>query len=127
MRRTAAALIISLLLAAIFPVHALELETGIIRPFADNILTVTSEDGGLLTIEAINGTVPLENPVTEMRVEGGLQTVRHVAVADIPPIDEIVFQGTVSAGQVGCPHKAGHPADGSVVGYGQQFFRRLPA
>ena len=81
MRRTAAALIISLLLAAIFPVHALELETGIIRPFADNILTVTSEDGGLLTIEAINGTVPLENPVTEMRVEGGTVEIPWTALS----------------------------------------------
>ena len=50
MKRTAAALIISLLLAAVSPVRALELETGMIRPFADNVLTVTSEEGGTIEI-----------------------------------------------------------------------------
>lgn len=80
MKRTAAALIISLLLAAVFPVRALELETGMIRPFADNVLTVTSEDGGLLTIKAVNGTVPLDNLVTDMRVEGGTTEIPWTAL-----------------------------------------------
>ena len=85
MKRTAAALIISLLLAAVFPVRALELETGMIRPFADNVLTVTSEDGGLLTIKAVNGTVPLDNPVTDMRVEGGTIEIPWTALAMTGP------------------------------------------
>ena len=72
MRKTAAAItVILLLIAAAFSSHAVTIEAGRIRPFDDNILTVTSEDGGRLTIEAVSGTIPLENPVTDLPVEGG--------------------------------------------------------
>ena len=70
MKKTAAALaVLLLLLAAAGMASALELKAGTIRPFADNILTVTSEKGGTLTIEAISGTVPLKNPVTKMKIK----------------------------------------------------------
>ena len=72
MKKTAAALaVLLLLLAAAGAASALELKAGTIRPFADNILTVTSEKGGTLTIEAISGTVPLKNPVTKMKIKAG--------------------------------------------------------
>ena len=72
MRRiTVVSAVILLLLAASFSAKAVTIETGRIRSFEDNILTVTSEDGGRLTIEAVSGTIPLENPVTDLPVEGG--------------------------------------------------------
>ena len=72
MRKTAAAItVVLLLIAAAFSASAVTIEAGRIRPFDDNILTVTSEDGGRLTIEAVSGTIPLENPVTNLPVEGG--------------------------------------------------------
>ena len=72
MRKTAAAItVILMLLAAAVSVHAVTIDAGRIRSFDDNILTVTSEDGGRLTIEAVSGSIPLENPVTDLPVEGG--------------------------------------------------------
>ena len=72
MRKTAAAItVILMLLAAAVSAHAVTIDAGRIRSFDDNILTVTSEDGGRLTIEAVSGTIPLENPVTNLPVEGG--------------------------------------------------------
>ena len=71
MRKTAAAFtVILLLIAAAFSASAVTIETGRIRSFDDNILTVTSEDGGKLTIEAVSGTIPLENPVTNLKITG---------------------------------------------------------
>ena len=82
MRKTAAALtVILLLIAAAFSAHAVTIETGRIRPFEDNILTVTSEDGGRLTIEAVSGTIPLDNPVTDMPVEGGTVEIHWNALS----------------------------------------------
>ena len=82
MRKTAAALtVILLLIAAAFSASAVTIETGRIRPFDDNILTVTSEDGGRLTIEAVSGTIPLENPVTDLPVEGGTVEVHWNALS----------------------------------------------
>ncbi len=63
--------VLFLLLTGAVHASAVELKAGRIRSFGDNILTVTSEDGGLLTIEAFSGTVPLENPVTDLQIEGG--------------------------------------------------------
>lgn len=71
MRKTAIALAFLLLLAGAVPAAAVELKADSIRPFAENILTVTSEDGGRLTIEAVSGTIPLENPVTDLRIGPG--------------------------------------------------------
>ena len=71
MKKTAAALAVLLLLALAACASAVELKAGNIRAFDDNILTVTSEEGGRLTIEAISGTVPLENPVTDMKIGPG--------------------------------------------------------
>ena len=72
MKKTAAALaVLILLLAAAGAAPALEMKAGTIRPFADNMLTVTSEKGGTLTIEAVSGTVPLKNPVTKMKIKPG--------------------------------------------------------
>lgn len=64
----AAAVLIFLSTAA---ASALELETGGIRGFDDNRLTVTCEAGGKLTVEAASGTVPLENPVTGLEIPAG--------------------------------------------------------
>ena len=80
MRKTAAVFIVILLLAAVVSAHALTIEAGTIRPFDDNILTVSSDDGGKLTIEAISGTIPLENPVTDLPVEGGTVEVHWDAL-----------------------------------------------
>ena len=63
--------VLLLLLAGTVCASAVEIGTAGIRPFDDNILTVTSEEGGRLTIEAINGTVPIENPVTDLKIEAG--------------------------------------------------------
>jgi len=72
MKKTAVALaVLLLLLAGTISASALELKADKIRPFGDNILTVTSDDGGMLTIEAFSGTIPLENPATDMRIEPG--------------------------------------------------------
>lgn len=60
-----------LILAGTVCASAVELKAGNIRSFDDNILTVTSEEGGILTIEAISGSVPLKNPVQDMPVEAG--------------------------------------------------------
>ena len=72
MKKAAAVLaVLALLLAGAGPARAVELRAEKIRAFAGNILTVESEDGGRLTIEAYDGTIPLKNPVTDLRVEGG--------------------------------------------------------
>ena len=82
MRKTAAAItVILLLIAAAVSAHAVTIEAGRIRPFDDNILTVTSEDGGRLTIEAVSGTIPLENPVTDLPVEGGTVEIHWNALS----------------------------------------------
>ena len=60
-----------LLLAGTVCASAVELTAGTIRAFDSNILQVSSEDGGRLTIEAWNGTLPLKNIVTDLRVEPG--------------------------------------------------------
>ena len=72
MKKAAAALaVLFLLLAGAAAASAVELSTGKIRAFDNNILTVSSEDGGRLTIEASDGTIPLKNPATDLRIEGG--------------------------------------------------------
>ena len=72
MRKAAAALMILLLLTAgTVCASAVELEAGTIRAFDRNILSVASEEGGRLTIKAWNGTLPLENAVTELEIEAG--------------------------------------------------------
>ena len=63
--------VLLLILAGTVRASAVELTAGNIRSFDDNILTVTSEEGGLLTIEAISGSVPLEKPVEDMPIEAG--------------------------------------------------------
>lgn len=60
-----------LLLAGTVCAAAVELTAGTIRAFDRNILQVSSEDGGRLTIEAWNGTLPLKNIVTDLRIEPG--------------------------------------------------------
>ena len=71
MRRAAVLLILVLLLAVPFSACALNLKTQGIRSFDDNVLTVNTETGGTLTIEAVSGTVPLENPVTGLTIPAG--------------------------------------------------------
>ena len=72
MKKAAAALAVTiLLLAGAVSARAIELSAGKIRSFDNNILTVFSDDGGRLTIEARDGTIPLKNPVTDLRIEGG--------------------------------------------------------
>ena len=72
MKRTGIALVILLLLmAGTVCASAVELTAGTIRAFDSNILTVESEDGGRLTVEAWNGTLPLKNVVTDLPVEAG--------------------------------------------------------
>ena len=60
-----------LVLAGTVCASAVELKAGNIRSFDNNILTVTSEEGGILTIEAISGSIPLETPVRDLPVEAG--------------------------------------------------------
>ena len=72
MKKSAVFLVVLLLLlAGADAASAVELKTDGIRAFDRNILTVTCEDGGRLTIEAFNGTVPLKNPVTETDIGPG--------------------------------------------------------
>ena len=72
MRKVWAALaVLLLLLTGTACAFAVELTAGTIRAFDRNILTVSSEEGGKLTIEAWNGTLPLENVVTDLHVEAG--------------------------------------------------------
>ena len=72
MKKTGAVLAVLLLfLAGTVCASAVELQAGPIRAFTENILTVSCEDGGSLTIEAWNGALPLENPVTDLRIEAG--------------------------------------------------------
>ena len=72
MKKSAAVLIlVLLLLAGACSACALELKTQGIRSFDDNILTVNTETGGTLTIEAVSGTVPLKNPVTGLEIPAG--------------------------------------------------------
>ena len=59
------------LLAGTGCASAVELTAGTIRAFDNNILKAESEDGGRLTIEAWNGTLPLKNIVTDLPVEAG--------------------------------------------------------
>ena len=79
-----ALVIILLLLAGAITASAVELKTGKIRAYEHNILTVTSEEGGSLTIEAFSGTIPLENPVTNMKIAPGTTEI---------PWDGITFGG----------------------------------
>ncbi len=66
-----AALLLALVLAA-GNASAVELEAEArVRPFGQNVLTVTSDDGGRLTIEVTGGSIPLENAVTDLRIGGG--------------------------------------------------------
>ena len=60
-----------LLLATAAGASAVELRAGKIRAFDRNILTVSSEEGGLLTIEAWNGTLKLQNPATDLKIDAG--------------------------------------------------------
>lgn len=71
MKKAAFSLIILLLAAATACASAVELETGTVRAFDRNILSVYSEEGGRLTIEAWNGTLPLKNPVTDLKIDAG--------------------------------------------------------
>ena len=72
MKKAAAALAVTiLLLAGAVSARAIELSAGKIRSFDNNILTVFSDDCGRLIIEARDGTIPLKNPLTDLRIEGG--------------------------------------------------------
>lgn len=72
MKKAGIALAILLLLLALMAgASAVELKTGTVRAFGQNILTVTCEEGGLLTIEAWSGTLQLKNPATDLRIEAG--------------------------------------------------------
>ena len=76
MKKTVSLLaVLFLLLAGTGPATAVELKTGTIRPFDNNILTIESEDGGTLTIEAFIGGIQLENPVTAMKIGPGVLDV----------------------------------------------------
>ena len=68
--------VVLLLLAGAVCASAVELTAGPVRAFDDNILSVSSEDGGRLTIEAWNGTLPLRNPVTDLEIGGGTVEIR---------------------------------------------------
>ncbi len=71
---------------------AVELTAGTIRAFDNNILKAESEDGGRLTIEAWNGTLPLKNIVTDLPVEAGAVEI---------PWDGLSFGGEpVPAGKI---------------------------
>ena len=73
MKKAGIALAILLLLLALAAgASAVELKTGTVRAFGPNILTVTCEEGGLLTIEAWSGTLQLKNPATDLRIEAGM-------------------------------------------------------
>ena len=63
--------VLLLLLAAATGAFAVELAAGPVRAYDRNILTVSSEEGGRLTIEAWNGTLPLKNPVTDLEIGAG--------------------------------------------------------
>ena len=63
--------VLFLLLAGTVCASAVELTAGTICAYDKNILTVASEDDGRLTIEAWNGTLPLENIVTDLKTEPG--------------------------------------------------------
>ena len=72
MKKTAFILtVLLLLLAGAGSASAVELKAGKIRAFDNNILTVSSEDGGVLTIEATDGTIPLKEPVKDLHIDGG--------------------------------------------------------
>lgn len=72
MKRAWTALVLLLLhLTGTVCASAVELSAGTIRAFDSNILAVTSEDGGRLTVEAWNGTLPLKNIVTDRPVGAG--------------------------------------------------------
>ncbi len=72
MRKAGTVLAVLLLfLAGAASASAVELQAGPVRAFTENILTVSSGEGGSLTIEAWNGMLPLENPVTDLRIEAG--------------------------------------------------------
>ena len=65
-----AVLLLSVCLAAC--ASAVEIKVpGSVRPFDDNVITVYSEIGGKLTIEAVSGTIPLENAVTDLEIPEG--------------------------------------------------------
>ena len=81
MRRLSAALAALVLgLSAMACASAVELKADQIRPFDDNVITVSSEEGGLLTIEAVSGSVPLENPVTDMKIGPGTVDIPWAAL-----------------------------------------------
>ena len=73
MLRKGIAALAALLVTAAYAVSAsaVELTAGRIRAFQQNMLTVTSDDGGRLTIEVVNGTLSLENAVTDLWIPGG--------------------------------------------------------
>ncbi len=54
---------------------ALELQADAMTPFDENPIRIISDQGGLLTIEAVSGTNRLENPVTAMAIESGTTEV----------------------------------------------------
>ena len=93
MKKTGIALaILLLLLAGTVCVSAVELTAGTIRAFDNNILKAESEDGGRLTIEVWNGTLPLKNIVTNLPVEAGAVEI---------PWDGLSYGGEpVSAGKI---------------------------
>ena len=84
--------VLLLLLAGTVCASAVELTAGTIRAFDNNILKAESEDGGRLTIEAWNGTLPLKNIVTDLPVEAGAVEI---------PWDGLSFGGEpVPAGKI---------------------------
>ena len=67
--------IIIMVLGCIASASALELKAGSVRSFDENILTVVSDTGGILTIEAFSGTIPLKPPVSGMEIAAGTTSV----------------------------------------------------
>ncbi len=51
--------------------HALELKAQSARPYGDNPITVTCEEGGRLTLQGFQGTRELEPPVEPLEIEAG--------------------------------------------------------
>ena len=73
------ALLLLIVLAA--GASAVEISAGTIRAFDRNILTVRSEEGGVLTIEAWSGTLPLQNPATDLRIDAGTAEISWDALS----------------------------------------------
>ncbi len=63
--------LLALILLPLRPAYALELRADTARPFGDNPITVISETGGELTLQAFQGTLELAAPLEPLTVEAG--------------------------------------------------------